>query len=201
MTHRPSNYHDCFSNPSAGNGFTKKEKQNKEKPQGHGSHGGAGAAIILRLDVYLCSGGPCATLVQHTSCPGHTFGPRLQHAPSLILPSTAPLPLIPIYPSLVLFLMACLRPRGSPRTGMPVSPHCPSGPVLTGFALLSRLILLGFVLLLLYQPHFLQQAHQAAAQCGFFLWFLLLPLQLNSWRWSRRKGVSLTCLIIHFFGS
>lgn len=53
-------------------------------------------------------------------------------------------------------------------------------PVLTGFALLGRWLLLGFLLLLLHQPHLLQQAHQAAAQGGLFLWFFLLPLQLNS---------------------
>lgn len=85
----------------------------------------------------------------------------------------------------------------APRLGH--SPPCPllDGPGLTGFALLSRQLLLRFLLLLLHQPYFLQQAHQAAAQGGLFLWFLLFPLQLNSWRWSRKEGVSLICLLNH----
>ena len=78
-------------------------------------------------------------------------------------------------------------------------------PVLTGFVLLGRWLLLRFLLLLLQQPYLLQQAHQAAAQGGFFLRFFLLPRQLNSWRWSRREGMSfiIHCLliasIIYFF--
>lgn len=85
----------------------------------------------------------------------------------------------------------------APRLGHSPPCPCPPGPALTGFALLSRQLLLRALFLLLHQPHFLQQAHEAAAQGGLFLWFLLLPLQLNSWRWSRKEGVSLICLLTH----
>lgn len=171
-------------------------KKNKEKPQGYGNHSGAGVAINLRLDVCLCSRGPHAILVQHTYYAGPTFGPHLQHAPLSPCPPLL-LSLIPIYPSLAQLLVARLGPRGSLSTGMPTPLWpLPNGPALTRFALLSRQILLGFLLLLFYQPHFLQQAHQTAAQGGLFLWFLLFLLQLNSCRWSKREGVSLICLLI-----
>lgn len=196
MSHWPNIYHNCFSNPSAGNHFTKKKKRKTKQ-----SHKDMEAIVVQELpgiDVSLCSG----RAICH---PGPVHNVQPQHL-EVYMSTCSPTPacflshltlhssfLISIYPSLALLLIAVLNPEVPQAQGcLPHLSPLPNGPVLTGFALLSRQLLLRFLLLLLHQPHFLQQAHQAAAQGDLFLWFLLLPLQLNSWRWSRMKGVSLS---------